>query len=158
MYCDRCLVPACSSKPRGADVLSIPSNPNSPLASIQCELPSEQVARGRGRDPNELRRLHQPLLKKLGEILGCCAPELCQEPGGALPDKCELHQLPDTGESPAGVVESKWDDDRWYVTFQGMIYAGKYFAEWLELEFLNGASPFAWGKATGEEVSQCILC
>ena len=38
-----------------------------------------------------------------------------------------------------------------YTTFSGPMYAGKYFAEWIELTMLNGME-FAWGELSIEQV------
>lgn len=40
-----------------------------------------------------------------------------------------------------------WDEEHWYVTFTGPVYAGKYFSEWFLLNYLNGME-YAWGKLT----------
>lgn len=40
-----------------------------------------------------------------------------------------------------------WDEEHWYVTFTGPVYAGKYFSEWFLLNYLNGMD-VAWGKLT----------
>lgn len=40
-----------------------------------------------------------------------------------------------------------WDEEHWYVTFTGPVYAGKYFSEWFLLNYLNGME-VAWGELT----------
>lgn len=40
-----------------------------------------------------------------------------------------------------------WDEEHWYVTFTGPVYAGKYFSEWFLLNYLNGMD-VAWGQLT----------
>lgn len=44
-------------------------------------------------------------------------------------------------------IPHKWDDEHWYVTYTGPVYAGKYFSEWFLLNYLNGMD-YAWGKLT----------
>lgn len=40
-----------------------------------------------------------------------------------------------------------WDQEHWYVTFTGPVYAGKYFSEWFLLNYLNGMD-YGWGMLT----------
>ena len=90
----------------------------------------------------EYLRLYSPLLRKLSGVLGCCDARLCGEAGRQAGSSCSLEELP-----------SAWDPDprHWYTTFSGPLYAGKYFAEWIELTMLNGMD-FAWGRLSVEEV------
>jgi len=106
----------------------------------QCALGTQAQVEGRvGGSIDEYLRLYLPLIRKLSSVLGCCDPSLCGKPPGS---DCSLEELP-----------SGWDPKRWYTTFYGPLYAGKYFAEWFELTMLNGMD-FAWGKLTIEEVME----
>ena len=105
----------------------------------QCALGTQAQVEGRvGGSVDGYLRLYKPLLAKLSELLGCCAKSLC--PAGM--ESCSLEDLP-----------GSWDAAHWYTTFSGPIYAGKYFAEWIELTMLNGMD-FAWGKLSVEEVME----
>lgn len=42
-------------------------------------------------------------------------------------------------------IPHKWDEEHWYVTYTGPVYAGKYFSEWFLLNYLNGMD-YAWGE------------
>ena len=114
------------SKPRGDDG--------------ECALGTQAQVEGRvGGSVDEYLRLYMPRIRKLSELLGCCDASLCGKPAGS---KCSLEDLP-----------SAFDQKHWYTTFSGPMYAGKYFAEWIELTMLNGMD-FAWGKLTVEEVME----
>ena len=106
----------------------------------QCVLGSQAQVEGRvGGSVDEYLRLYRPLIRKLGEVLGCCDASLC---GRAAGEPCSLEELP-----------SGWDAKHWYTTFVGPMYAGKYFGEWIQLTMLNGME-FAWGKLSIEEVME----
>ena len=85
----------------------------------------------------EYLRLYLPRIRKLSALLGCCDASLCGKPEGS---NCSLEELP-----------SAFDQENWYTTFSGPMYAGKYFAEWIELTMLNGME-FAWGELSIEQV------
>lgn len=106
----------------------------------QCRLASEAETEGRvgGRDGiREYERLYKDNIRKLGDVLGCCAPELCNGQ-----QNCTLDKLP-----------SAWDAKHWYTTWTGPFYAGKYFGEWFELTMLNGMD-FAFGKLSVDKLME----
>jgi 4-phytase/acid phosphatase len=105
-----------------------------------CSLGTQKEVEGRIRI-DEYKRIYQPLLEKLNSILGCCDPSLCQGLAGiAEKDTCTILDLP-----------HEWDEEHWYVTFKGPIYAGKFFSEWFELSMLNGMD-FGFGELSEEDV------
>ena len=67
----------------------------------------------------EYLRLYLPRIRTLSALLGCCDASLCGKPEGS---NCSLEELP-----------SAFDQENWYTTFSGPMYAGKYFAEWIEV-------------------------
>jgi len=105
-----------------------------------CVLGTQAQVEGRvGGSVDEYLRLYLPRIRKLSQLLGCCDASLCGKPAGS---NCTLEELP-----------SAWDAKHWYTTFSGPMYAGKYFAEWIELTMLNGM-PFAWAQLSIEEVME----
>eukprot|EP00752_Nemacystus_decipiens_P009618 g8594.t2 len=107
--------------------------------SGQCRLGSEEEVQGVVGKVDEWTRLLRSKLQKLNDVLGCCDRSLC--PADHPEDQpCTLMDMPHV-----------WDDEHWYVTFTGPVYAGKYFSEWFELNYLNGME-VAWGELTEEEV------
>ena len=135
----------------------------------ECALGTRAQVEGRvGGSVDEYLRIYRPLIRKMGELLGCCDASLCEgQPAGS---ECRLEDLP-----------SGWDPNpkHWYTTFLGPLcarrlallpcfshagdvrlhhcltprYAGKYFGEWIELTMLNGMD-FAWGERSVEEVME----
>jgi hypothetical protein len=103
---------------------------------------------------------YKNLLSKLSGVLGCCAPALCQRPqalggaglveGGA---EIEGSSAADPAIAGCGLADlgSLWDAGHWYTTFEGPLYAGKWFSEWLLLTYLNNMA-FAWGALRADEV------
>jgi hypothetical protein len=110
------------------------------------------------------------LLDKLNTLLGCCAPALCDREGSKTSkekqqqEQLALGEAPSSSSSstPAAAADSSssctisdlgshWDEHHWYTTFEGPLYAGKYFGEWFLLNYLNGME-YAWGELTPEEV------
>eukprot|EP00903_Cladosiphon_okamuranus_P009239 g8818.t1 len=107
--------------------------------SGQCRLGSEQEVQGVVGKVDEWTRLLRSKLQKLNDVLGCCDRSLC--PADHPADQpCTLMDMPHL-----------WDEEHWYVTFTGPVYAGKYFSEWFLLNYLNGMD-VAWGELTEEDV------
>ncbi|CAN0538604.1 unnamed protein product, partial [Ectocarpus sp. 8 AP-2014] len=99
----------------------------------QCRLGSEQEVQGVVGKVDEWTRLLRSKLQKLNDVLGCCDRSLC--PADHPEDQpCTLMDMPHV-----------WDEEHWYVTFTGPVYAGKYFSEWFLLNYLNGMD-VAWGE------------
>jgi len=106
----------------------------------QCALGTKAQVEGRvGGSVQEYLRLYLPRIRTLSALLGCCDASLCGKPEGS---SCSLEELP-----------SAFDQEHWYTTFSGPMYAGKYFAEWIELTMLNGME-FAWGELSIEQVME----
>ncbi|CBJ33016.1 PhyA2 [Ectocarpus siliculosus] len=105
----------------------------------QCRLGSEQEVQGVVGKVDEWTRLLRSKLQKLNDVLGCCDRSLC--PADHPEDQpCTLMDMPHV-----------WDEEHWYVTFTGPVYAGKYFSEWFLLNYLNGMD-VAWGELSEEDV------
>ena len=86
----------------------------------QCALGTQAQVEGRvGGSVREYLRLYLPRIRTLSALLGCCDASLCGKPEGS---SCSLEELP-----------SAFDQENWYTTFSGPMYAGKYFAEWIEV-------------------------
>ena len=109
----------------------------------ECKLLTAEETRGRVGGDMAQRFQHlapyHDQLDQLSELLGCCDPSLCDRKAG---EDCSLADLPTT-----------WSPDRWYTTFEGPLYAAKYFSEWIFLTLLNGMD-FAWGKLSVEEATK----
>eukprot|EP00904_Undaria_pinnatifida_P007161 jgi/Undpi1/3575/HiC_scaffold_16.g06947.m1 len=105
----------------------------------ECHLGSEEQVQGVVGKVDEWTRLLRSKLEKLNDVLGCCDRSLC--PADLPEDQpCTLLDMPHV-----------WDEEHWYVTFTGPVYAGKYFSEWFLLNYLNGMD-VAWGQLTEEDV------
>ena len=117
----------------------------------QCSLLDGAATAGRvGGGSGELYAQLPPyagLLQKLSDLLGCCSADLCC---GSIAANTSSR-----GSSECGLagLPSAWDAERWYVTFQGPLYAAKYFSEWILLTMLNGMD-FAWGRLAEAEVME----
>ncbi|CAM9585703.1 unnamed protein product, partial [Discosporangium mesarthrocarpum] len=112
-----------------------------PRGGGKCRLGSKEEVMGVVGEVDEWTRLLRPQLEKLNEVLGCCDRSLCG-PEHPEDQPCNLWDMPHV-----------WDEDHWYVTFTGPVYAGKYFSEWFLLNYLNGMD-YAWGNLTEEDVTE----
>ena len=98
----------------------------------ECRLLSQEETKGRvggdlGKRFQELSP-HRERLEKLSDLLGCCAQKLCGGGHHRQPKvECGMKNLP-----------TSWSD-KWYTTFEGPLYAAKYFSEWIFLTMLNGS-------------------
>jgi len=134
----------------------------------ECHMLGPEATAGRvGGDLGQTYAKLQPykrLLDKLSGLLGCCSPTLCTRDkslGGAglapTPFQSSGENTHATNATAEGVMcgladlGSFWDAHHWYTTFEGPLYAGKWFGEWFLLTYLNGM-PFAWGELSEEEV------
>jgi hypothetical protein len=132
----------------------------------ECHMLGPEATAGRvGGDLAQRYAKLQPyksLLDKLSSLLGCCSPALCSRDksvGGAGLKSSNLQyggmhvKNSTTVDATCGLADlgSRWDSRHWYTTFEGPLYAGKWFAEWLLLTYLNGM-PFAWGELSDEDV------